>query len=247
LISDRLIFALHDLKRVEGNLLYVLSSIRPTDETKREIRSLRAKAKAIVPRYLSFELLEAMVGVGRRGYAYQCIKIAEIIHNGTHIQGVLFIPELPESEPSWDRLDSHFCVSLKISAAGILVDDILTEEGPQGKIGYKVDRNNVPGMMVQSFKPIARLRLPKKEYLLEQITSQQYLKSSALESAVQTDILILWKPVSMMSSKERQEAGFLKDNSLSKIETRGLIRKPGELTSQEYTDCLRSTLEARQP
>jgi len=239
LVSDRLIFAVHDLKKVQGGLLYLLGSIRPTEDTKQEIKSLRAGAKSIVPNNLSFELLQSSVQASGKQYPYECIKIAEIVHNGTQIQGVLFIPT---TEGRQDELDGKFGLCLKILALGKLGDMLVKEgwqEAWQGEIGDA--EKDVPGNAVRLLKPIATLQLPEEEFFLEQITAQEYLRSSALESAVQTDILIL-KPLHLMSSEEIEETGFL-DNDLNWIETRGLTSKPSELTSEEYTDYVRSTVE----
>jgi len=243
LISDRVIFAVHDLKKAQGGFLYLLSSIRPTEDTKRGIKSRRAKAKTVVPNYLSFEFLQSSVQVSGTKYPYKCIKIAEIVHNGMHIQGVLFIPK---TESKWDVPDSKFEVSLQVRAIGKLAD-MLVEEGWQeishGEKELPAEAPaEAPAVTLRLFKPIATLQLPGEEFLLEQITGQQYLKSSALEPAVQMDILIL-KPLHLMSSEEIEEAGFLEDNSLSRIETLGLTSKPSELTIEEYTDYVRSTIE----
>ena len=238
LISNRLIFAAHDLKKVQGGFLYLLSSIRPTEDVKREIKSLRAKAKRVVPNYLFFEFLQSSLKVNGKQYPYEHIEISEIVHNGMHIQGVLFIPK---TESKWDERDSKFEVSLQIRAIGKFGDMLIEEGWQEINHGEKEPPAEVPAVTLRSFEPIATLQLPEEEFFLEQITGQEYLRSSALESAVQTDILIL-KPLHLMSSEEIEETGFL-DNGLSWIETRGLTSKPSELTSEEYTDYVRSTVE----
>ena len=160
------IFAVHELKRCEGDIPYVVCSIRPTEETKSMVRYQGPD----VWNYGSFTLgtswkwIDASSGIDR---AYQPMNLAHIYHAGLEAKLALLVPI-----GSWPENVENCELEVRISVIGDHLRKQMTE----------VDKR---------FKPMAVLSLPKEQTSLDEVWEKVYSTAKTLEPTVGFDFLTL--------------------------------------------------------
>jgi hypothetical protein len=164
-----LIFAVHKVERCEGNMPYVVCSIRPTEETKRKVRSQGPAAW----NYGSFHLGSSWKWVdvsARRDRCYQPVNLAQIYDAGLQVRWELLAPM-----GSWPEHVDECELEVQISATGKL-NQLRTQSGLSCR---------------ERFKPITTLPLPNEETSLAQVLKEVHLVATMLEPFVGYDQLVL--------------------------------------------------------
>lgn len=91
-----LVFAVHEVKRCEGGIIYLVSSVRPTDETRQKVRPRKAR-----PSYGNFSLSAKLLGPAGQDHPYQRVGLGNVQHADLYAQWDLFLPrELASEEPT---------------------------------------------------------------------------------------------------------------------------------------------------
>lgn len=163
-----LIFAVHEIKRCQDDLIYTVTSLRPTEETKREIASRDERAWNYGD--YQFGSCYEYNSENNRGTSYQPVELAWFYQNGLVIRWTAFIPHGFES----GQVDQCKMELYYLYTCGKMQKNRMEAGLP--------DRNR--------FKPIAVLPLPdtsvnletqlKKTYdcikLLEPMTAEKHLQ-----------------------------------------------------------------------
>jgi hypothetical protein len=164
------IFAVHKLKRCEGDIPYISCSIRPTEETKSRVRY----QGPAVWNYGSFSLgsswkwIDASAGID---CAYQPMNLVHIYHAGLEAKLALLVPI-----GTWHEDVNQCELEVRISVTG----DQLKKQ--RTKAGLLCDKN---------FKPMVVLPLPEEEISLEQLWEEAYSTAKMLEPVVSFSHLTL--------------------------------------------------------
>ncbi|MCK4849858.1 MAG: hypothetical protein KAT11_00835 [Phycisphaerae bacterium] len=91
-----LVFAVHEVKRCEGGIIYLVSSVRPTDETRQKIRPRKAR-----PSYGDFQLRAKLLGPAAQDQPYQTVDLGTVRHADLYAEWNLFLPrEFASEEPT---------------------------------------------------------------------------------------------------------------------------------------------------
>ena len=155
------IFAIHELKRCEDNLIFTICSIRPTAST----RSLVRASDPAVWAYGSFHLGSSWKRIDNygRGRSFVPIRLAHAYHAGLEVQWVLFFPEGFEPEgPEECEFEVYISTISK-----------LREERIEDGLPIK-----------QNFKSMAILPLPQEQTALQQVMDDTYSTIMELEPLV---------------------------------------------------------------
>lgn len=163
-----LIFAVHELVRCEGDLIFAISSIRPIDTWRKRVGSSDSAAW----NYGSYHFGSAWKRFDNygRGRSFQQVDLGEIYYAGLQVKWTLFFPQGFEPE---GPEECEFEVYL--STIGSLRDK-RTKEGLPTE---------------QRFKPMAILPLPKEQTALQQIMDATYSSLLELEPFAACDSLTL--------------------------------------------------------
>ena len=163
-----LVFAIHALRKCQGDMIYVVSSIRPTENSYRAVKSTAAS----VWNYGDYQFGSSWKRLDDfgRGCSYVPIDLGEVYHAGVLVRWTLFFAEGFEPE---SPKECEFEVYL--STRGRL-REMRTKEGLPVK---------------QRFKSMAVLPLPEEQVLLSQVMEETYASLSALEPYAAHDRLTL--------------------------------------------------------
>lgn len=166
------IFAVHKVKRCQGNMIYVVCSLRPTEETRKEVPA-HAQGPAVwsfgsFNLGASYECIDASSGHSR---SYQVVDLSLIYHGGLEVWSALLIPT-----GSWPEVIDQCELEAYISVIGCELKRKRTAKG-------------VP--CEERFKPIAVVPLPAEELGLDTILEEVYSTAKTLEAFVGYDKLIL--------------------------------------------------------
>ncbi|MHC4474597.1 MAG: anti-sigma factor family protein [Planctomycetota bacterium] len=164
-----LVFAVHDMRKCEGNIVYAVCSLRPTNETRREVRPCGLASWD----YGTFHIGSAwrMADTSGGEYFYQPIYLAEIYHAGLQVRSMLLA-----LKGSWPEEVEKCELEVHIGITG----DALKER--MAAKGLPCD---------ERFNPIAVLALPKAKTNLEKTIAETYAVAKKLEQYVAYDKLTL--------------------------------------------------------
>lgn len=161
-------FAVHEVKRCEGNMPYVVCSLRPTDETKGQIEY---KGPAVW-NYGSFDLgsswrqLDPNSGDGQY---YERLELAHIYHNGLEVRSTLLVPL-----GAWPDEVGECQLEAYVSTLDSERRRHREAEGLESEA---------------NFKPIATVPLPEGEIAFTRILDDVFVAAGSLESFVAFDRL----------------------------------------------------------
>ncbi len=163
-----LIFAVHKLELCTEGVIFAVTSIRPTDATKKTITS----SGPAVWDYGSFNFGSAWKRLDNygRGRAFIPIELGEIYHAGLQVKWTLFFPEGFEPE---NPNECEFEVYLSTNSA-------LREQ--RDKQGLTAE---------QRFKSMAVLPLPEEQTTLKEVLENTYSSLFELEPYAARDVLTL--------------------------------------------------------
>ena len=152
-----LIFAVHELVRCEGDLIFAVSSIRPVDAWRKKVRSSDSPAW----NYGSFSFGSSWKRLDKygRGRSYQPINLAEIYQAGLQVRWTLFFPE--GFEPG-----------------GVEKCELEVYMYNHGALARKRSELGLPTR--ERFKPIAVLPLPKESIALAEVMDKVYSTTNEL-------------------------------------------------------------------
>jgi hypothetical protein len=163
-----LVFAVHEIRKCEENIVYAVCSVRPTNETRREIRPCGLNTWD----YGRFHVRTAWrTNTSGEEYFYQPIYLAEVYHTGLQIRSMLLLPK-----GSWPEEVEKCELEVRISIVG----DALKKK--RAAEGLPCDKK---------FNPITVLPLPKTKTNLEHIIVEAYTVTKKLEQYVAYDKLTL--------------------------------------------------------
>jgi outer membrane lipoprotein-sorting protein len=156
-----LVFAVHQLKRCEGGLVFLVSSIRPTTETIRELGPIDSSHGAGSLAYGGFQLdssWERLPDGTER--SYQPWTLAELIHNGLQVKWEILIPK-----GAWPEKVNECKLSAYIHA--------------RAKLQEKLEKAGLE--WYKRFRPLTMLPLPETTSSLSNIISIVYAEAQQLE------------------------------------------------------------------
>lgn len=164
-----LVFTVHELRRCEGDLIYAVSSVRPSESTRKQVRSSDPKAW----NYGSYNLGSSWKQLDQYGRecSYEPIDLGQIYHAGLQVQLTFFFPkgfepgELEQCEFELRHIDNMGNLYLKRKSLGLSTKERIN--------------------------PITILPLPKKEVGLVKTLEEIYSISTELEPFVALDWLTL--------------------------------------------------------
>ena len=163
-----MIFAIHELKRCEEGPIFVVSSIRPTDESRQRVTS----SGFGVWNYGHFHFGSSWkrVDLYGRGQSYEPIGLAELYHAGLQIRWTLFYPQGFEPKgPEECELEVYI-----------------------NNFGTFAEQRSESGLPIRErFKPIATLPLPEESTRLLKVLNKVYSITSELELIAAHDTLTL--------------------------------------------------------
>lgn len=161
-----LVFAVHELKRCQGDLIYAVCSIRPTGLTRKKVKSSGPR----VLDYGSFAVGNAWRHLDDygRGRSFGPIRLAHAYHAGLDVRWVLFFPQ--GFEPEGPK-ECEF--EIYLSTHGNLRKE-------RTKDGLTIEQN---------FKSIAILPLPEEQVALQEVMDDTYYAIMELEPFVGSTIL----------------------------------------------------------
>jgi len=224
-----LMFAVHELARCQGDLIFAVSSIRPADTWWDIARA--ESGRSGVWHYGSFQFGSSWKRLDNygRGCSYQPITLGEIYHADLQVEWTLFVPQGFETE------DVKEC-ELEIYMYN------------HGALAKKRAELDLPTR--ERFKPIAILPLPKESVALAQVMDKVYSIANELEQFVAFDRLTLKK---VPFTDEEMEA-WVKENPSDWIAERWLSgdknarlsharpSKPSQISKEDWVkdrmDCL---------
>lgn len=161
-------FAVHELKLCSEGVIFAVTSIRPTDATKKTITS-RGSAVWDYGSYNFGTAWKRLDNYGR-GRAYAPIELGEIYHAGLQVKWTLFFPQ--GFEPEGPK-ECEFEVYLSTTGE-------LREQRTKQGLTIK-----------QRFKSMAILPLPKEQTTLKQVLDNTYTLLFELEPYAARDVLTL--------------------------------------------------------
>ena len=146
-----LVFAVHELKRCQDDLIYTVCSIRPTGLTRKKVKSSGTR----VSDYGSFTIRNAWRSLDDygRGRSFDPIGLARAYHAGLDVQWVLFLPK--GFEPEGPK-ECEF--EIYISTTGNLRKE-------RTKDGLTIEQN---------FESMAILPLPEEQVVLQKVMDDTY-------------------------------------------------------------------------
>jgi outer membrane lipoprotein-sorting protein len=156
-----LVFAVHQVKRCEGGLVFLVSSIRPTTETIRELGSIDSTRGAGSLVYGDFQLdssWERLPDGTER--LYQPWTLAELIHNGLQVKWSILIPK-----GSWPETVNECRLSAYIRT--------------RSKLQEKLEKAGAEWN--QRFRPLVTLPLPETTVSLSGVISSVYAEAQQIE------------------------------------------------------------------
>jgi len=156
-----LIFAIHKVKRYQSDMLYIVCSLRPTEETRREFRYQGRSTYGGFNLDISWKQIEPSSGHVRW---YQHVNLGRIGHTGLDARWYLLAPKGLGAE----RIDQ---CELKVRI----------EAGRD----HKRHRTASGLSREETFKPLATLSLPEEHTSLAQVLDDVYGATQSLESIVE--------------------------------------------------------------
>lgn len=165
-VYDSLIFAVHELKRVEGGLIYVVGSMRPTPETLAEI-PLTSESQDYGDLNISTSWKRLPDGQDRH---YQPCNLATLQHDGLTVEWVILIPRGAWPSPMQ---------TCELSAYFYARGELQKRREDAGLDWY------------ESVNPVVSLPLPQEETPVDAIASQIYKDGSVLSLGVWSMRLLL--------------------------------------------------------
>ncbi len=160
------IFAIHELKRCEDNLIFTICSIRPTDATRKKVKS----SGLAVWDYGSFSVGNAWRRLDDygRGRSFVPTTLAHLYHAGLEVQWLLFSPQGFEPEgPKECEFEIYISTTHK----------------------HREERTKDGLPIKQNFKSMAILGLPQEQTALQQVMDDTYSTIMELEPLVAFDRL----------------------------------------------------------
>ena len=217
------IFAVHQVRKCKGNVVYVVCSLRPTEQTRKEVPAyLQGPA---VWSFGSFHLGSSYRQRDRsskQGSSYQPVDLSVIYHAGLQVKSTLLVPE-----DSWPEAIDQCELEAYVSVVGCQLKAKRTAKG-------------VP--CEERSKPLALVPLPPEELGLDTILEEVYSTAKTLEAFVGYDKLIL-KSVPF-TDKEMEDWIREHPSDLRVQEYRsdkssrlhhGGPRKPSEISKEDWT------------
>jgi hypothetical protein len=163
-----LVFAVHELQRCQDDLIFAATSLRPTEETLKEIKSKDTRAK----NYGDYQFGSCFERNDDTSYtSYIPIELGWIYHGGLKVTWTVFVPK--GFEPG------------QVSQCKFELNYLYTD----GKLALKRKKAGLPDR--KRFKPIATLPLPAEKANLENQISKVYDLVALLEPIVSEKHLIL--------------------------------------------------------
>jgi hypothetical protein len=164
-----LVFAVHQLKRCEGGLVFLVSSIRPTTDTIRELGPIDSSRGAGSGGYGDFQLdssWERLPDGTER--SYQPWTLAQLKHNGLEVHWDILIPK-----GSWPEKVNECILSAYIHTRSKLQEKL-------EKAGSEWWRR---------FRPLTILPLPETTTSLSDVIASVYAEAQQLEPVVREILL----------------------------------------------------------
>ena len=158
-----LICAVHELKRVEGDMIYLVTSIRPTAATIMEFGRIDPIAGGGCSTYGDFMIGTGWKRVDGGERSYQPVTIAQINNDGLSAQWTLL-----QRKGSWPEEVKDFELSASVYTRWELQERLKAE----GKEWW------------QRFRPMTTLPLPEKETPLAIVVYRTYADAASLEPVV---------------------------------------------------------------
>ncbi|MCP4261695.1 MAG: hypothetical protein GY774_29960 [Planctomycetes bacterium] len=160
--TDGLIFAVHELSKCENNITYIVCSVRPTEEVKREARYIGFTTARM---YGYFDWLPLS-----KAEQYCPIRLLEMYHDGVLVKWNLMVPRTSLSEKA-----DEFEVGVRIWY--------------EGRLANKRRRENMPTKV--TFDSICTLPFEKQQLLLEKVIADTYSEYERFQPLKALDLLQL--------------------------------------------------------
>jgi len=161
-----LIFAVHELKRCQDDLIFAVTSLRPSEQTLKDIESKDPRAR----NYGYYHFGSCWERNDGRDTSYSPIELAWISHGGLVVKWIVFVPNGFEAgQVTQCKFDLYYMTEGELAK--------------KRKEAGLPDRNRI--------KPIATLPLPDEQVSLENLISRVYDVLELLEPIVAEDQLTL--------------------------------------------------------
>ena len=155
-----LIFAVHELRRVEGDMVYLLASLRATLATEKELGPMNAKGRRTLGDFMVMSGWKRIDGVER---SHQPYTIGELYNDKLKAQWVLL-----QRKGTWPKKVKNFELSVNIYARGKLQERLKAKD----KVWWL------------RLRPIAILPLPEKQTPFVDVLYRTYAAALVFEPIV---------------------------------------------------------------
>lgn len=162
-----LVFAVHEIKKCRDDLIFAVTSLRPSEETLKEIKCEDPRAR----NYGDYQFGSSWKRIDGRETSYRPISLGWIYDGGLTVRWTVFVPNGFEA--------GH------VSQCELDLDYLYTE----GKLAAKRREAGLPDR--QRFKPIATLQLANEAASLDDLVGQVYDVVKSLEPIVAEEHLEL--------------------------------------------------------
>ena len=160
--TDGLIFAVHELKKCENNMTYIVCSIRPTEEIRHKAKTYGLTTARMFGYFDWLPLSKAE--------QYYPIRLLEMYHDGLLVRWNLMVPRTSLSEKT-DEFEVGICIKY------------------EGRLANKREQENMPTEVI--FDPICVLPFEKQQLLLEKAITDTYSEYERLQPLEELDLLWL--------------------------------------------------------
>ncbi|MCJ7675472.1 MAG: hypothetical protein MUO33_10020 [Sedimentisphaerales bacterium] len=165
-----LIFAVHELRRCQDDLIFALTSLRPSEQTLKDIKSEDPRAH----NYGDYHFGSCWERTDGRDTSFSPIELGWIYHGGLVVKWTVFVPNGFEAG--------------QVTQCKFDLDSLFTE----GKLAMKRTETGLP--VRERLKPIATLPLPDEQVSLENLVGGVYDVVELFEPIVAEESLTL-KPI----------------------------------------------------
>lgn len=161
-----LIFAVHELKRCQNDVIFAVTSLRPSEQTLKDIKSEDLR----VHNYGDYEFGSCWERNDGRDTSYSPIQLGWIYHGGLMVKWTVFVPNGFEAgQVTQCKFDLYYLTV--------------------GKLAMKRTEAGLP--VRERFKPIATLPLPDEQVSLENLVGEAYDVVELFEPIVAEESLTL--------------------------------------------------------
>lgn len=165
-----LVFAVHEIKRCQSDLIFAVTSLRPSEQTLKDIKSEDPRAH----NYGDYHFGSCWERTDGRDTSFSPIELGWIYHGGLVVKWTVFVPNGFEAG--------------QVTQCKFDLDPLFTE----GKLAMKRTETGLP--VRERLKPIVTLLLPDEQVSLENLVGGVYDVVELFEPIVAEESLTL-KPI----------------------------------------------------